>query len=475
MKALKAVAFLGLSFIFLACAFNQPEDDPPPGAIGNEIASVQSAPAQSAQGQSGQAQQPPSATVAEAPVGLDNASNGLVDAKTHQADQAKFETVESVAGGLGPLFNGQSCSSCHQSTVTGGGSQVAELRVGHKGSNGQFQTPEIPINHGQEVIKGRSLVNQRAICPSAAFPDADIQQRVPDSETIRTLRISNSTLGSGFVEALEDATLQRLADKQCKDSGGEICGLALRVPVLEAPGQTRVGRFGWKNQHASLLSFSADAYLNEIGVTSRLQPDEVTNVCNTASEPNDKPGANGQSDIDIFARYMRATKAPSRDTQLASTPEAQAGQALFSKIGCASCHVPTLQTAAPGTVVDGGAFTIPEALGNKVFHPYSDYLLHDVGTGDGVPAAMAEHYGKQVYKVQWRGLSMKAYESSTNRMRTAPLWGLRTRTMLMHDGLSLTLRDAIARHRGEASSVTSHWAKLSDDDQNAILQFLNSL
>src|SRR5262249_49949136 len=153
------------------------------------------------------------------------ASNGLVDAKTHQGDQTHFQTVETVSSGLGPLYNGQSCVECHQNSATGGSSQVTELRVGHQGTNGHFQTPEIPINHGTEVIKGRSLVNQRAICPNAQSPDTDIQERVPDSETIRTLRISNSTLGDGFVEAVEDATLQRLADKECKDSGGEICGM----------------------------------------------------------------------------------------------------------------------------------------------------------------------------------------------------------------------------------------------------------
>ena len=463
MKILKAVAFLGLSVTFLACSTNSPELSPAPAA------------GRQAERASGRSPSAPAARIIEAPVGFDNGSNGVVDDQTHQGDQGRFEAFEAVATGLGPLYNAQSCRECHQSTVTGGASQVTELRVGHTGPNGRFQYPEIAVNHGTEVITGRSLVNQRAICPSNAFPDVEILERVPDTETIRTLRISNSTLGGGFVEAVDDATLIAIATQQCKQSRGEICGLALRVPVLEAPGQTRVGRFGWKNQQASLLSFSADAYLNEIGITNRLLPDEVTGLCNTAAEPNDRPGPDGQSDIDRFARFIRATKAPARDVRLAATPVAQAGQLLFSKIGCSSCHVPSLQTAAPGTVVNGGAYTVPEALGNKAFHAYSDYLLHDVGTGDGISPAMVEHYGKQVYKVQWQGLSLQSFDAAANRIRTAPLWGVRTRPLLMHDGASLTLRDAVLRHRGEATRVSARFVKLSPADQNAMLAFLSSL
>src|SRR6202035_3670094 len=125
----------------------------------------------------------------QAPTGFDNTSNGVAEEPTHRADQAKFEQFETLSDGLGPLFNAQSCRECHQSPVTGGISQVMELRVGHKGQDGTFQNAEIPINHGSEIIKGRSLVNQRAICPNAAYPATEIQERVPDSETIRTFRI----------------------------------------------------------------------------------------------------------------------------------------------------------------------------------------------------------------------------------------------------------------------------------------------
>jgi hypothetical protein len=105
----------------------------------------------------------------DAPTGFDNKTNGMVDDATHQADQDKFDEVEQLSDGLGPLYNAQSCRECHQSPVSGAASQVTELRVGHQGPDGRFRTPDIPIAHGAEVITGRSLVNDRAICPNA-FP-----------------------------------------------------------------------------------------------------------------------------------------------------------------------------------------------------------------------------------------------------------------------------------------------------------------
>src|SRR5580700_5358789 len=413
--------------------------------------------------------------IPEAPTGFDNKTNGLVDDATHTADQVKFDEIEQIADGLGPIYNAQSCRECHQSPVSGGASQVTELRVGHNGPDGRFRTPEIPIADGAEVISGRSLVNDRAICPNAAFPDKEIQERVPETESIRTFRLSLSLLGDGFVEAIADQTLIDLANQQCKSSHKKICGQVLFVPVVEAPGQMGVGRFGWKDQHASLLSFAADAYLNEMGITNRLQPNEVTNLCNSASEPNDTPGPDGLSDIDHFARFIRATKAPARDAQLASTPAAKKGMALFAKIGCETCHTEIMTTAPAGTRINGGTFTIPDALGSVTFHPYGDFLMHDVGTGDGILQAIPEHYGKKVFQMMSDYLSKQDFESSRNKIRTAPLWGVRLRPRLMHDGASLTFRDAIARHRSEASHASEQFEKLTREDQEAIIEFLKSL
>src|SRR3982074_1548077 len=126
----------------------------------------------------------------DAPTGFDNKTNGMVDDATHQADQAKFDEVEQLTDGLGPLYNAQSCRECHQTPVTGAASQVTELRVGHLDAHHQFQNPQIPINHGAEVIRDRNLVNDRAICP-------EIQERVPDTETVRTTRLATNTLGDG--------------------------------------------------------------------------------------------------------------------------------------------------------------------------------------------------------------------------------------------------------------------------------------
>jgi CxxC motif-containing protein (DUF1111 family) len=411
----------------------------------------------------------------EAPTGFDNKSNGVADDATHQADQTKFEEVEQLSDGLGPLYNAQSCRECHQSPVSGAASQVTELRVGHQGPEGHFRNPDIPIAHGTEVISGRSLVNDRAICPNAAFPNTEIQERVPETETIRTFRLSLNLLGDGFVEAVPDKTLIDLAKQQCKSSHGKICGQILQVPIVEAPGQMSVGRFGWKDQHASLLSFAGDAYLNEMGITNRLQPDEVTKLCNTVSEPNDTPGPDGLSDIDHFARFIRATKAPARDSQLASSAFAKDGARLFGNIGCITCHVETMTTATAGTKINGETFTIPAALGSITFHPYGDFLMHDVGTGDGILQATREHYGNKVFQMMSGYLSKQDFESSRNKIRTAPLWGVRLRPRLMHDGASLTLREAILRHRGEATHVRQQFEKLKREEQAAIIEFLQSL
>jgi len=200
----------------------------------------------------------------------------------------------------------------------------------------------------------------------------------------------------------------------------EDCGQVLYVPILEAPGQTGVGRFGWKDQHASLLSFSADAYLNEMGITSRLQPDEVTNLCNTASEPNDTPGPDGLSDIDHFARFMRATEAPARDFASCANPQSHARALNYSTKWAAtsatSRHSPPPEPARKSTAAPSPSHRRSR---KKQFHPYGDFLLHNVGTGDGFVVAMLEHYGKKMYQINWRNLSISEYNNTANKIRTA--------------------------------------------------------
>lgn len=377
-------------------------------------------------------------------------SNGISEppGDTFVTDQLQFERIHDPTNGLGPVFNASSCASCHQNNVTGSASQITELRVGHIGENGSFVNPTVVIADGSTSISGRSIVNDRAICDSA-------QEHVPDTETIRTRRAVLNTLGDGFVEAIDDQTLMTIAAGQPTQSGGLIQGEAIQVPVLESPGTTRIGRFGWKDQQPTVLSFAGDAYLNEMGVTNRLRRTDVTSVCKVTSDPEDTPDANGLANIDHFAQFIRGTQAPPRDVTLAATADAQAGNQLFDSIGCNICHVDSIVTAAAGTSINGGAYTVPDALGNKIIHPFGDFLLHDVGTGDGIVQA--------------------GPSDTANKLRTAPLWGLHIKSRFMHDLESQTLEDAILRHRGEAEHVAHRFRRLSPEQQQQLLTFLRSL
>src|SRR5271155_3245303 len=175
-------------------------------------------------------------------------SNGIVEPSgdTFARDQNVYEENETVADGLGPVYNATSCVNCHQNPNSGAASQITELRVGHNDENGNFVNPTIFINDGMNTITGRSIVNDRAIGPQA-------QEHIPATENIRALRAALNTLGDGFVEAINDDTLKAIGESQAQETGGRIHGEAIEGPIFEAPGQTRVGRFGWKDQHSSLL------------------------------------------------------------------------------------------------------------------------------------------------------------------------------------------------------------------------------
>jgi CxxC motif-containing protein (DUF1111 family) len=410
-----------------------------------------------AAGLAGVAQQP----ATEAPAGFDtptlaqnpgsqSKSNGIAEppGDTYALDQQAYEKIHDVNDGLGPVYNGRACAECHQNPVSGAASQFTELRAGHKDANGNFVNPTIPINDGANAITGRSIIDDRAVVPQA-------QERIPSAENIRALRAALNTLGDGFVEAIDDKTLLAIAANQPEFSDGRIHGEAIEVPVLEAPGQTRIGRFGWKDQHSSLLSFVADAYLNEMGITSRLRPKDTTTIGKVTSDPEDVPDNLGLADIDHFAQFVRGTKAPPRDAALAMTPAAQAGQAIFEKLRCNTCHVESIVTAPAGTTINGGTFAVPDALGNKIIHPFSDFLLHDIGTGDGIVQA-----GPQ---------------DTADKLRTAPLWGLRMRPRFMHDLTSLSLENAIQRHEGEAEEAAERFEDLSLAEKQELFAFLNSL
>jgi len=366
----------------------------------------------------------------EAPAGFDDETNGYISQKSYDDFRETFNEIEGVEDGLGPVFNDTGCGNCHNVPVAGGSSDTLETRAG-KLVDGVF------VDH-----PGGSLVHDQAI-------SRDIVEKLQPGED-RTFRSSLNVLGDGFVEAIADQTIIDIYNGQPSD----VRGMLIYVPVLEASGKSRVARFGWKNQHASLESFAADAYLNEMGITSPLQRFENTSDGRDVSKYDTVPDPEDNGDdIKQFVDFMRATKVPPRGT--ISAADDKAGQALFEKIGCASCHVPTIVTASVGTSINGGTYSVPPALGKKVIHPYSDFLLHDIGTGDPI----VQNGGQGTY----------------DKVRTPPLWGLRTRNLLLHDGKSKTISDAIRRHDGQATKAYSAYQSLSPQEREQLLTFLESL
>jgi CxxC motif-containing protein (DUF1111 family) len=459
----------------------------------------------------------------EAPTGFNNLTNGFEVQAAFDKDRGKFEEIEAISDGLGPVYNATSCVSCHQNPVSGSSSQVAELRAGRHEPD-----PDDPKKVIFIESPGGSLIHQRAI-------DAAIQEHVLPEDTVRTLRMSTNILGNGFVEVIPDDDILKVRAAQPKG----MKGLPIAVPVVTTGTQAfgnfqfvfveRIGRFGWKCQEASLVNFSAGAYLNEMGITNPLNPKE--NLSNgrdvsqfdqvpdpeDKTDPNDPDNKNHPfgDDVKSFTRFLRSTKAPPRDFSLAATAEAQEGEKLFRNneaLGCAICHHPDYTTPKAGTPIKAlyadqpgsDLMTVPDALGNKIIHPFSDFMLHDVGTGDGIaqtqhsqrPARGIERLKRApdetlkregITRVQARphagdrralrdepGLDQR----TVNMIRTAPLWGLRVRPQLLHDGSALTIDEAIRKHKGQAEETTKKYLKLvADHPEQArqLIAFLNSL
>jgi CxxC motif-containing protein (DUF1111 family) len=196
-----------------------------------------------------------------------------------------------------------------------------------------------------------------------------------------------------------------------------------------------------------------------MGVTNRLFPTENTSngtvVQGGPFDGKGDPSATGEddaNDIDEFTFFMRSLKAPPRGPITAAVT---AGQTTFTQIGCAVCHTATITTAPAGTVINAGQLTVGTAIGDKNYHPFGDFLLHDIGTGDGI--------------VQNGG------QGTRNQVRTAPLWGIGARTRFMHDGASVTVVGAIARHGNQAATARTNFNNLSATNQNNVLAFIFSL
>lgn len=341
-----------------------------------------------------------------------------------------FREVETPADGLGPLFNGTGCASCHSVPAIGGGSAMTELRVGARDADGRFR-----------VVGDGTLVQLFSI------PDHRCQAVIPAEATIVARRMSIPLFGAGLIEAIPDETLVAMEDPFDRDRDG-ISGRAAVITDV-ATGRARIGRFGWKAQQASLLAFAGDAYTNEMGITNDLFPREPSNgvpaarmaECDLVRDPEDLVDPRtGKRAIDNFEAFMRLL-AP-----LARGPvgdEARAGEQVFTAIGCASCHVPALTTGAHASA----------ALHRRTVALFSNLLLHDVGTGDGIGQEAAD----------------------PEEIRTPALWGLRVRRPLLHDGSAATPDEAIRRHAGEAAAVIDRYRGLGDATRRALLAFLDSL
>jgi CxxC motif-containing protein (DUF1111 family) len=362
-----------------------------------------------------------------------------------------FSERETIEDGLGPTYNDVGCAECHQFVDVGGFAQQMEFRAGHI-TNGAFVD-----------APGGQLIHARAT-------DSDIVEHISTAETVKAFRVVTSAIGDGFVEAIANDTLQNNVAAQPLAQRGTLT----TVPVTEANNALRIGRFGWKAQQASLLSFAGDAYLNEMGITnpfdgfggrSSSAADAGTHenpastaegVINVTSPSPFDPVADPEDDGDdvlAFADFMAATRAPGRQNPIPAA--AAAGDSLFNAVGCNVCHTRTFTTAAPGTLINGGAFTVPAALGNKIIHPFSDFALHNIGTGDGI--------------VQNAG------QGSANQMRTAPLWGIRARNRFMHQGLNVTIFDTIQLHAGQATTARNNFNSLTATQQNNLIAFVLSL
>lgn len=341
-----------------------------------------------------------------------------------------FNEVETAEDGLGPAFNGNSCGSCHSIPGIGGIATMTETRGGHLDENGKFTAYE-----------GETLYNLFSVGKHAC------QVTIPVEVNVIARRVPTPLFGDGLIEAIPDQTLIALEDLDDRNGDG-VKGRAARVNDV-ATRTKKIGRFGWKSQQATLLAFSGDAYRNEMGITNELFMTELgpgltpeqMKLCDTKPDPEDvRNRLTGLRSIDNFANFMRFLAPLERGP---ITQEVQKGEGVFNTVGCATCHTPVLMTGPNENLV----------FDRKPVALYSNLLLHDVGTGDGIEQADAGMY----------------------EMRTAPLWGLRFRRPLLHDGRAANAEQAILMHGKEAEAARKRFEELPLQDKRALLAFLASL
>ncbi|HEY1270003.1 MAG TPA: di-heme oxidoredictase family protein [Candidatus Binatia bacterium] len=342
----------------------------------------------------------------------------------------EFSTVETAEEGLGPVFNDNSCAACHSNPAVGGDSDILETRFGTTTNN-----------HFDPLAQfGGSLIQSQGI---GAFGTCNFTgETVPAQATIVAKRKTTPLFGLGLVDHVPDAAFLLLAQLE-KNVSPSTAGRPNIVTDL-ATGKPAVGKFGWKGQNPNLLQFSGDAYVNEMGITNPMFPAENCPNGDCSQMPSCYPNAgldDDGTDVELFSDFMTLLAAPPRG---AITRDVLAGQNVFLRIGCGGCHVPVLITG-PSKV---------KAFNRVAFQPYSDFLLHDMGSlGDGIEQGRA----------------------TGREMRTAPLWGLRVRATYLHDGRALALDGAILAHDGQGKAAKNRFAALSASDAQKLMAFLNSL
>jgi len=345
--------------------------------------------------------------------------------------RVEFEQVEDVASGLGPVFNDRSCVGCHFAGGIGGGSNRTVTRFARR-AGGTFD----PLSQ-----LGGSLIQERGIgfVQTPRGPHRFDGERVPAEANVVTERRTPPLFGLGLVDAVPADTFIGLAAAQA----GTATAGRVNVVVDRTTGSQAVGRFGWKSHVATLLEFSADAYLNELGITNPMFPDESCPQGDCAALAfNPAPALNDDGTaVQALANFMLALAPPSRG---AVGQDQRDGELIFAQIGCANCHVPSLRTG-PNAIA---------ALDQVAFQPYSDFLLHDMGSlGDG----------------------MQQGQAGGREFRTAPLWGLRVARRLLHDGRADSIANAVLMHDGQARDSRDRAVALGPDLQARLLAFLQSL
>jgi len=364
----------------------------------------------------------------------------------------EFNEILTAAAGLGPIFNDSSCGQCHSTPVAGGFSDKKVDRAGIAGP------PFDPL-----AALGGSLFQQQSIEPPVSvinpntgvgFVAGDCLETIPVQATVTAKRLTPPTFGAGLVQSIDD---NDILFYQNNPPSGFVAGIARPTNPFE--GGSRLGKFGWKGGVATMLTFSADASLNEMGLTNRFIGSEnapngdavLLAACDQASDPEDFPdGITGLERIDRQQDFQIFLSAP------AQTPKSgMSGETVFNTIGCADCHVGQAYTTMSTGVLS-------PALANKEIKPYSDFLLHDMGAlGDGIVDGIA----------------------TEQLMKTSPLWGLwpRAAVSLLHDGSATggsevaNITAAIQAHDGEAATSVGNFNGLSQPDIDAMMVFLRSL